>query len=83
MIRSIRPNGLIGESKVFQEMLAAIAKIASYDAAVLISGETGSGKELAARNVSRAARQQARESPLHSSPTAFDGRFGGGGNLYR
>ncbi len=46
-----QPNGLIGDSAVFREMLAAIAKIASYDATVLISGETGSGKELAARAI--------------------------------
>ena len=51
MIRQPQPNGLIGESPVFQEMLAAITKIASYDATVLISGETGSGKELAARAI--------------------------------
>lgn len=44
-------NGLIGESGVFQYMLAAIAKISSYDATVLITGETGSGKELAARAI--------------------------------
>jgi len=45
------PNGLIGESTVFQMMQAAIRKIAGYDATVLISGETGSGKELAARAI--------------------------------
>ena len=41
--------GLVGESEVFTRMLAAIRKIANFDAPVLISGETGSGKELAAR----------------------------------
>lgn len=51
MLGQPQPNGLIGESAVFREMLAAIAKIASYDATVLISGETGSGKELAARAI--------------------------------
>ena len=51
MARSSQPNGLIGESRVFQGMLAAIDKIAGYDATVLISGETGSGKELAARAI--------------------------------
>ena len=51
MARPSQPNGLIGESGVFQHMLAAINKIAGYDATVLISGETGSGKELAARAI--------------------------------
>jgi two-component system, NtrC family, response regulator GlrR len=51
MERPSRTNGLIGESPVFQTMLAAIAKIASFDATVLITGETGSGKELAARAI--------------------------------
>ena len=51
MARPSQPNGLIGESGVFQHMLAAINKIAGFDATVLISGETGSGKELAARAI--------------------------------
>ena len=42
MTRSIRPAGLIGESETFRDMLAAIGKIALYDATVLIGGETGS-----------------------------------------
>jgi len=51
MARQSQLNGLIGESGVFLDMLAAIAKIAGYDATVLITGETGSGKELAARAI--------------------------------
>ena len=51
MLGQPQPNGLIGESAVFRNMLAAIARIATYDATVLISGETGSGKELAARAI--------------------------------
>ena len=51
MARHSQPNGLIGESGVFLDMLAAITKIAGYDATVLITGETGSGKELAARAI--------------------------------
>jgi len=51
MSRPPETMGLIGESGVFRQMLAAIAKIAGYDATVLISGETGSGKELAARAI--------------------------------
>ena len=51
MLGQPETNGLIGGSAVFREMLSAIAKIAGYDAPVLISGETGSGKELAARAI--------------------------------
>lgn len=46
-----QPHGLIGNSPAFQEMLAVLLKIAGYDASVLITGETGSGKELAARAI--------------------------------
>ncbi len=51
MSRQPQVMGLVGESEVFKRMLAAIRKIAGYDAPVLISGETGSGKELAARAI--------------------------------
>lgn len=51
MSRQPQVMGLVGESEVFVRMLAAIRKIANYDATVLISGETGSGKELAARAI--------------------------------
>lgn len=44
-------QGLIGNSPAMREMLGMLAKIASYDVSVLITGETGSGKELAARAI--------------------------------
>jgi DNA-binding NtrC family response regulator len=44
-------HGLIGASRAFQDMLEMLEKIAGYDATVLITGETGSGKELAARAI--------------------------------
>ena len=43
----------IGSSKVMREVIATIAKVAVTDANVLITGENGTGKELAARAVYR------------------------------
>ncbi|RDE51759.1 MAG: sigma-54-dependent Fis family transcriptional regulator [Candidatus Accumulibacter meliphilus] len=51
MSNSPEDHGFIGESVVFHEMLAILARVARYDTTVLISGETGSGKEMAARAV--------------------------------
>ena len=42
---------MIGHSPAFRNVLALIDKIAAYDAPVLIEGETGTGKELAARAI--------------------------------
>jgi two-component system response regulator GlrR len=42
---------LIGDSPAFQRMLDRLARIAECDAATLIEGETGTGKELAARAI--------------------------------
>lgn len=42
---------LIGTSEQFQKVLAQLNKLATLDATVLLSGETGTGKELAARAI--------------------------------
>ncbi|MDX1396493.1 MAG: response regulator, partial [Gemmatimonadota bacterium] len=44
-------HGIVGRSPAIREMLAAIEQVGATDATVLISGETGSGKELVARAV--------------------------------
>ena len=42
---------MIGESLAFRAAMRLIAKMAACDAAVLIEGETGTGKEIAARAI--------------------------------
>ena len=55
-----RPK-MIGNSPIFQHTLELIARMARYDAPVLIQGETGTGKELAARAIHY-------QSPRRSAP---------------
>ncbi|MBI3098121.1 MAG: sigma-54-dependent Fis family transcriptional regulator [Planctomycetes bacterium] len=45
------PAGLVGESPLLQEALRLIARVAPTGSTVLITGETGTGKELVARAV--------------------------------
>ncbi len=44
-------HNMIGESPVMKDLYRMIGKIAPVDSTVLISGETGTGKELAARAI--------------------------------
>ncbi len=45
------PRELIGTSPAFQELLQMVEKVAPTDSAILINGETGTGKELIARKI--------------------------------
>jgi DNA-binding NtrC family response regulator len=47
--KSFEELSLLGESPAFRDMLQKIERFAAIDATVLIQGETGTGKELAAR----------------------------------
>lgn len=44
-------HGIIGESKLMQEIFEAIRKVSSTNASVLLTGESGTGKELVARAI--------------------------------
>src|ERR1700679_3861891 len=46
---------LIGSSPRFQALLAEVARVAPVDSAVLIQGETGTGKEVIARAIHEAS----------------------------
>ena len=54
---SSRPaaQGLVGRSPAFVGMLEKVLRVASSDAAVLLLGETGTGKELVARAIHEAS----------------------------
>jgi len=45
------PYGMVGRSETFEASLRLIEKFGRWDAPVLIEGETGTGKELAARAI--------------------------------
>lgn len=57
-----REGALIGDSPSLKRVLHDIAQVAGTDATVLITGETGTGKELAARAIHTASKR--RERPL-------------------
>ena len=58
--RASEPLALIGEDPAFMAVKQKIPRIADYDAPVLITGETGTGKEIVARALHRASRRAAR-----------------------
>jgi two-component system response regulator HydG len=53
---------LIGASAAMQEVYELIARVAATDATVLVTGETGTGKEMVARAIHRRSRR--REGPF-------------------
>ncbi len=50
-LEQLRFGEIVGSSPPMQEVFKKVAKIASTDISVLISGETGTGKELIAREI--------------------------------
>ena len=51
---------IIGTSSALQEVLSRVAKVASSDSTVLITGETGTGKELVARAIHKRSQRSSR-----------------------
>ena len=51
------PSGLIGHSPVMQELLEFVPILARTDATVLITGETGTGKDLLAQEIHDASKR--------------------------
>jgi formate hydrogenlyase transcriptional activator len=51
---------IVGSSRALQRVLGDVARVASSDSTVLISGETGTGKELIARAIHRNSRRSGR-----------------------
>ena len=46
---AVHPDGMVGASPAFQDMIRVIGRLSGSDIPVLITGETGTGKELVAR----------------------------------
>ncbi len=50
-------SGIIGESQPMRRLITLMAKITESDASVLLTGETGTGKELVARSLHESSRR--------------------------
>jgi DNA-binding NtrC family response regulator len=53
-------DGIVGSCRSLKQVLAHVAKVAPTDSTVLITGETGTGKELIARAVHKLSRRAGR-----------------------
>lgn len=53
-------GGIVGRSTAIRELLLLIEKVAATDSTVLVTGETGTGKELVGRAIHQASRRAGR-----------------------
>jgi PAS domain S-box-containing protein len=60
IVRSSMFEEIVGSSDALCQVLAQVAKVAPTDSTVLISGETGTGKELVARAIHKRSNRAAR-----------------------
>ena len=65
LLKGVRPieaaaPEILGSSPALREMLTQVRQVAQFDACVLVTGDTGSGKELAARSIHRLSPRAAR-----------------------
>src|SRR4029077_3453746 len=58
--RSSMFEEIVGASTVLQKVLSRVSKVAPTDSSVLITGETGTGKELVARAIHRRSNRSSR-----------------------
>lgn len=54
-LKAAKPEDIIGNSRVMQEVYSLIGQVADSNTSVLITGETGTGKELVAKAIHQAS----------------------------
>ncbi len=60
IVRTSMFEEIVGESPALQAVLARVSKVAPADSSVLVTGETGTGKELIARAIHKRSQRAAR-----------------------
>jgi transcriptional regulator with GAF, ATPase, and Fis domain len=58
--REAKSDEIIGSSAALQKVLSLVSKVAPTDATVLVTGETGTGKELIARSIHQQSERSSR-----------------------
>lgn len=64
-VESVRPSKMVGESEAMQGVLRAVAEFGPTEATILITGESGTGKDLIAEAIHIAHNKNARFVPVN------------------